>query len=80
MSQDKLLNEVVQEIINNRQKILDEFEKAYLAENMKETPIRNLVLVEQQTPPTEKYSGFGYRYWFEEKEKNETHSIPTNPS
>lgn len=53
-----------QEIILNRKQILDEFCKAYLAENMRDTPIRNLTLNEQQVEPTEKFEGFSYKYWF----------------
>jgi hypothetical protein len=53
-----------QEIIINRKKILDEFCKAYLAENMQDTPIRDLTLNEQQIEPTEKFEGFSYKYWF----------------
>lgn len=64
------LNKIVSEIINNRQKILDDFAKAYLAENYSDGDIRNLVLNESfpEMNLFEQDVGPGhFRWWFEKK-------------
>lgn len=66
------LHDICAKIMHNRRKILDDFAEAYLAENLKDTEIKNLTLNEQQV----KEPGVGYKYWFsenlnEELDKNE---------
>ena len=41
--------------------------KSYLAENMQDIPIRDLILNEQQVETPGKASGFSYIYWFSAK-------------
>lgn len=60
---DNLIHQYAQLIHSKRNEIIDEFCKAYLAENMNEAiPIRNLVLNEQ-------YIDGKYRWWFSVKDE-----------
>lgn len=58
----KKIDEMVKNIIDKRHQILDDFSKAYLAENMKDQPIKDLVLNEQQIDDK-------YRWWFSVKDE-----------
>lgn len=55
-------DEIVLTIRNKRSQILDDFFKAYLAENMKDILIKNLVLNEQQIDGK-------YRWWWSQKDE-----------
>jgi hypothetical protein len=57
------IHKIAQDIFNHRNKIIDEFCKAYLAENMMEgEPIKNLVLNEQ-------FKDGIFKWWFSVKDE-----------
>lgn len=56
------IHEMAKQIMQQRHKILDDFCKAYLAENAKNIPIRDLVLNEQQIDGR-------YRWWWSLKDE-----------
>ena len=63
MSEKIDIHEIAHQIYLQRHKILDDFCKAYLAENMIDsTPIRNLVLNEQ-------FIDGRYRWWYSVKDE-----------